>query len=380
MTWTVEEPSPKQRIMVKALVLGTDIALQAGFVTQACQQGVSLHMYSILGVALGISRKSVGLDSEVVLQMWTIPTQERLPGLTKQFARGHRAAVILIRPDEIDSLEQLLRMLNEESKRNLLVIVLDSDAEDGSQIERLTENIGANGTPMSLASVEGCMTCLCEKLALGLGSESSFPSVGFLDSGACSTLEQSLTFSGIAPSTPQEVTIISNNAVSLGYQCVGSNASKRLLEGEINIDLKTGKILFKPALCKYCVSPCKKEVNICIVAVDSGWASREIGGLALLTLAKLAAFSNRNLPEHVENQIRRACSCSEFEIACDNLETDSIFEELRIRGYVRTGRRLNLLDIAKRKVRDGGISQSVFDTLRNSLKRVESLTNDGDHQ
>ncbi|NHJ14841.1 MAG: hypothetical protein EAX95_14265 [Candidatus Thorarchaeota archaeon] len=380
MTSVVKEQSLKQRIMLKALILGTDTALQAGFMTQACQQGVSLHMYPILGVALGISRREVDSRFEIVLQMWTIPVQERLPGLTKQFIRGHRAAIILIRPDEVESLDAMMEVLTEESKKNLLVVIVGSRDDDSEQIERASVILGADRNPVNLASIDDAMNVLVGHLSPESPLPIPFPLIALLDNDACPVLNPPLTPSDIEPSTAEEIETIRSTAESLGYRCSSTACTLNLQEGEIEVTLETGRVQFKPILCNYCAALCKKNVNICIVAVDKGWASEEIGGVAMLTLAKLVAFPARQLPEHVENQIRRACSCSEFEIAEGIPEMEGTFEELRALGYVRKGRRLTLLDEASRRVRNGNLPASALNTLRNSLKRVESSANDGEGQ
>ena len=117
----------------------------------------------------------------------------------------------------------------------------------------------------------------------------------------------------------------------------------------------------------------EKKTNICIIAVDSGWSTNDIGQRALLTIAKILALSERKLPNHVEMQILRACKCTQFEINSD------MFEELPLElsnpqprsSYIRK----TLLEVAAERVNEGRLSENAYNMLKRRLATIQKAVN-----
>jgi hypothetical protein len=358
-------------MMLKALILGNDPTLQAGFLSEACNAGASFHMFSLYDTVLGVARILCENRREVVLQLWSLPATERLTGLTQQFRRGQRAAVLVIRPGEIETLDRMMGELTDESKKNLLVAMIGTEPEAIVESNRVAEIIGAASEVSVMETIADAMTYLAANISIPGEETTQLPCVVLLDETSCTPIEPVPMAKPILNS-PEEIAFIREQAELLGVDCTPANCSIQMDEGKIEVDFETGKVSFTSVICSYCAKKCPKTSNICIVKAADGWASEEMGQGALLTLAKIYNLMERELPEHVENQLHKAAYCAKLEIPMELLQDEHVFSKLRSLGYKRLDEKLLTLTDAENKLEKGYISRAVFNTLRSRLTRVES--------
>jgi len=361
------------RMLLKALILGNEPALQAGFLVEASNAISSFHLYTLMGTALGVSRISCVDGTTVVFQLWSIPQVERLTGLSQQFRRGQRAAIIVLRQGEADTLEGIMENLSEESKQNFLVVIIGSDENAVSDAIDIAERIGAKGEIEAVESVQDVMHLLGENITRKNETGSNLPKVSILNETAVTLIEPPPVTSS-TPNTTEEMEFIREQAEMMGARCTTSYCSIQLAEGEIRVDLKSGAASFTPLICSYCVRKCQKTTSICIVRTDEGWASEEVGQNALLAIAKIYNLVERSLPDHVEKQLFGAAHCNAFEIPIALLNDDAVSSKLQALGYLRHGDRERILKEEEKKVEEGYISRAVFNTLRRRLTRVEAYS------
>jgi hypothetical protein len=111
-------------MVFKVLVLGRDLPLQTGFLNRVSGERVSNQLYRTLGVSLGIARNDDQHDISVVLQLWSLPLDERLNGITQTFTKGHRGVIIIAKPDEIEQIPSLLQSFGINPSPNLTIVIV----------------------------------------------------------------------------------------------------------------------------------------------------------------------------------------------------------------------------------------------------------------
>ncbi|MFX1369018.1 MAG: hypothetical protein ACFFAY_10495 [Promethearchaeota archaeon] len=312
-----------------------------------------------------------GNEREVVMQLWSLPATERLTGLTQQFRRGHRAAILVIRPGETETLERMMGDLTNESRKNLLVVIFGTGPDSVEESIRIAELVGATREVAIMETVAEVTTTLAQSITKPGEETTELPCVILLDENSCTPIEPVPMAMPIINS-PEEIAFIREQAELLGVGCTSSGCSIQMDEGEIEVSFETGKVRFTSIACDLCAKECHKTTNICIVKTANGWASEEMGQGALLTLAKIYSLMERELPQHVENQLQKAAYCSKLEVPLGLLQDEQIIAKLRSMGYMKLDTKLSILADAERKAETGYISRAVFNTLKGRLTRVES--------
>ncbi|MGQ4872038.1 MAG: hypothetical protein ACP6IT_09425, partial [Candidatus Thorarchaeota archaeon] len=108
--------------------MGQDPALQAGFLSMASGSHMSNQLYPVLGICIGVVSSQLA-DRHVVLQLWSLPIEDRLEGLVSAFMRGHHAAIVLLRSEERFHAAQLLEMVSPSALGRTMVVVLGPPSE-----------------------------------------------------------------------------------------------------------------------------------------------------------------------------------------------------------------------------------------------------------
>jgi len=362
----------KRRMIFKVIILGGDISLQTGFLCRASDNNVSTQLFGTLGVSLGVARSEENQEALVAIQLWALPLIERLSGLTANFVRGHRGVIIVVRPEEFDSIPNLLKSFSIKSESNLVITAVRSDENTELDLNYLNSILDDYKT-YDTRSVSEIIEVMTEHL-LSKREPSEPAIVYFLNEEDCPIFEAPEIHRRESTSPDEDVAEMKTLLLDQGLRVLEESCIVELEEGAAMISLRTGTVSFEPVVCDLCLNDCKRKNNICIIAVDPGWSSQGVGQKALLTTAKAIALAERSLPNHVEMQIQRASRCSRFIL-------DSTIEEQDVPTFVTDSINENvhfdrsLLEIAKERLNQGKLSISAFNMLKSRFEKVkQSLT------
>jgi len=355
-------------MVFKVLVLGRDLPLQTGFLNRVSGERVTNQLYRTLGVSLGIARSDDQRDANIKLQLWSLPIDERLSGITKTFTKGYRGVIVITRPEEIEMIPSLLHNFSIDPDSNLVISIVG----DIHGIEQeVVKHIPFDERYLdihSAATAEDITEIMISQLTAKDNQYDSRISIVFLDEAQCPLYEPREPMGKEPPSSDFEIDELRTILISQGIRVIEDSCHIELIEGTASISLRTGSVQLNPAICIYCMSECKRNTNICIIAVDSGWSTSDIGQRALLTVAKALALSERKLPNHVEMQIQRACTCAQFEVNPDLLEEIPI--ELANHQPRSTFMKKTLLEVAAERLKEGRLSENDFNMLKRKLTSV----------
>jgi len=368
----LNETSEHSRVMFKALVLGANTALQAGFLNIASGGSVAYQLHATAGVGIGVSRSRLYDGREAVLQLWALPTSERFPGLIQTFMRGHRGAIIILRPEEIDALADLHKKLTVKSRKFLLIAIIGYGQETEEVIDRISNVLGTTPNIQFSESVASTMQNFAAMLRCGDDSNPELPCITFLNDDACPEQEPILRQNQLPLNSKEEISIIRETAASVGIGSTSTHCIIELEEGIVRINLSRGDAVLEPVICDCCLERCTRRSNICIVGTDTGWSSEDLGPRALLTLAKIYALATREIPEHVEKQLYQASRCSKIELPHDLSSKPHLEERLTRLGYIKKGVNWTLLDEANLRLQDGRLSETDYESIARRIRSQET--------
>ena len=373
MNLTMSSSIPKSRMVFKVLVLGRDLPLQTGFLNRVSGERVTNQLYRTLGVSIGIARNDNQSEINIKLQLWSLPLDERLNGITKTFTKGYRGVIAIARPDNIESIQSLLQEFEVNPGPNLVIAIIGN-------VHEIEDDIAAR-IPFderfldihSASTAEDVTDTMISRLLSREDSHDDRISVVFLDESQCPLYEPQEPAGKEPPCSDYEVEELRTMLIDQGIRVIEDSCLVELIEGIASISLRTGSITLNPEICSYCRFECKRNTNICIIAVDSGWSTTDLGQRALLIVAKVLALSERKLPNHVEMQIRRAFTCAQFEV------NPFFIEELPLElvnpqpksTYIRK----NLLEVAAERVKEGRLSEKAYNMLKRRLDTVQKSSN-----
>lgn len=364
----------KARLIFKVLVVGRDLALQTGFLTQVSGRNVSTQLFNTLGMSLGIARYNHDPKFDVVLQLWSIPQNERLSGLSKKFAKGHRAVIAVMKPKELYNLQEFLNAYSIELDSNIVFVAIGSVNEASHAYREFYSHYYKEVEPIIANSATDVIDILSRNLVRGISPEPQRPTFVVLDDVCCPTYEPPRQTNTATECGDEEIVGIQMVLMNQGLRISGETCIVKIREGDVIISLRNGSVNFEPAICKFCIQRCKRQSNVCIIAIDSGWSSQGLSQKALLIAAKAIALADRNLPDHIENQIRRASRCNNFELNLE-LPADEIPAGI-LAPYPKDCRfEKSLLGAAEDRVRDGKLPKSAYNILKSKLLSVEGLKN-----
>jgi hypothetical protein len=194
-----------------------------------------------------------------------------------------------------------------------------------------------------------------------------------LDEEVCPIYVPTYPETSTPPNSIEEINEISSIAIDLGLRVVNDSCAVEVGEGVAWVCMKTGSIRLEPGICRYCSHRCKRQSNICIVGTDIGWSSINLGSRALLTIAKIYAFTARMLPIHVRKQIERTTVCTRFD-PNPAIPIEEIPDRI-LSGFKETDSSESLLEAARERVKEGRLSEDVYSMLKKKLHNLESSRN-----
>ncbi|MFW9961588.1 MAG: hypothetical protein ACFFDV_11240 [Candidatus Thorarchaeota archaeon] len=366
---------PRVRLIFKVLVIGRDLALQTGFLTQVSGRNVSTQLFNTLGVSLGIARYDDDEDCSVTLQLWALPQNERVSGLSQSFIKGHQAIAVIIRPDEVREFPELVTNLSLRLSSNVIICVVGSYDEALQACEDFSSRYLEGHKIFKASNTSDVISLLARKITSKDKRKTQSLTFIILDESMCPTYVHPIQRLSEIECTDEEISDIQTILLDQGVHLAGDVCIINIREGKASISLKTGAVSLEPYICKFCIHPCKRQANVCIIAVDSGWSSQGISQKALLIAAKAMAIAERRLPQHVESQILRASICNKFELSHE-LEKNGIPADL-LTAYSRksiSGR--SLLEVAEKRMRDGKLPHGAYQILKSRLVTVERSISD----
>jgi hypothetical protein len=360
----------KNRMIYKVLIIGNDLPLQTGFLSRASGNRVSCQMYNTIGLSLGVVTHDYPSGQRVILQLWSIPYSERLDRLSRNFTRGHSAIILIIRPDEVESVPRMFDHLSLSPKTPLMIVVVGSVREAEACSSQLDTFLGEHFPVEAMQTIEEVTNGIAMGLLTRNSKERKLTMIVALDEEICPLYEPTLPAIASPPNTLDEVYEIRAIALDLGLRVVRESCVVEMDEGLAWICMKTGTIILEPIICRFCSNSCRRQSKICIVGTDAGWSTLSLGSKALLTIAKIYALTARMLPVHVMKQIERSTICFRF-----NPNPAIPIEEMPDRilsGFKNPESGKSLLDAAKERVKEGRLSKDAYILLRKKLHNLVS--------
>ena len=357
-------------------MIGRDLALQTGFLTQVSGRNVSTQLFNTLGVSLGIARYDDDDDDcSITLQLWALPQNERVSGLSKSFTKGHQAIVVIVRPNEISNFPELVTNLSLRISSNVVIGVVGSYDEALQACEEFSSRYLEGYKILQANEASDVISLLARKITSKNKKKAQSLTFIILDESMCPTYVQPIQRLSEIECTDEEISDIQTILLDQGLQLAGDTCIISIKEGKASISLKTGSVKLEPDICKFCVHYCKRHANVCIIAVDSGWSSQGISQKALLIAAKAMAIAERKLPQHVESQILRASICAKFELSPE-LEKSAVPADLLTTYSQKTIPGRSLLELAEKRVQDGKLPHGAYQILKSRLVTVQRSISD----
>lgn len=374
MTSSIVDASPRQTLIQKVLVLGDNPARMAGFVNRASGSNIAYHLYASLGVGIGVARTVTKDDTEIIMQLWLIPQDEKVPGINRNFRRGSSGSVIVLHGDQIPTLRRHLMTIPQECFCSTVVLVIGSDHDARNAASAIENEFGIQVDYIPQAPVSRTVSRLGQSLLNKYrGTEMPRVCVARVDDSDCPEYTHISGQSHMPECTQDDIDMIMSIAYRTGARVSDKSATIALDEGEFKVTLKDGAVSFTPTLCGLCKRDCPRSTNICIVGIDRGWSSDEIGERALLIISKIWAISSRQLPLQVQKQIRFASQCRHFASRDD--DDLQVIDTLTALGYRSRHKKKPLLQEAQERFDHRMMSSSALEILRSKLNAIRGLYN-----
>ena len=358
------------RMIFKVLIVGNDLPLQTGFLSEASGDRVSCQLYNSVGLSLGVAKFKYPEKLSIILQLWSIPFSERMQGLSRNFTKGHTAIILVLHPHEIARIPELFHRLSLSQRTPLLIVVVGSVRDAEANAYQIDAFLGSQLPIHAVQNIGDVIRIIADNLLPSNSEKNQLPMVVALDSNSCPLYEPAISDLTRRLNSDDEIDEIRLIAIDLGLRIIGDCCAIELDEGVAWVNMKTGSIRMEPGVCKFCTHSCKRYANICIVATDTGWSTMSLGSHALLTIAKIYALTARMLPTHVKKQIERATVCARFD-PNPSIPIEDIPEEF-LSGLRKTDSGRSLLEAARQRMMEGKLSKDVFSMLKKKLRHLES--------
>ncbi|MHA1927322.1 MAG: hypothetical protein ACTSV2_01950 [Candidatus Thorarchaeota archaeon] len=357
----------QKRLIYKVLVLSNNPALQGGYLNQVPGINMTYQLYSSMGIGIGVTRVTKETGNQIVMQLWSMPADGRYPTVIKQLSKGHSSAIVIIDENEIDELANVAQIVSEVAQEIMMIVVIgsyDSALRVAQWVEQVTDR---QPRVANVESIFETITQLGYELDSSFNGDTTSSLVFAIDPVQCPQYIPAPDSPKIQLSTDEEVKIIRDIVKATRAKVTKDRVLFFINEGKIEISIRSGKVDFSPLICSICRETCVRKSNLCIVGLTEGWSTYELGERALLTLAKIEALLKRELPEHIERQIKYASSCSSFVLDSDDEQTDEILAFLAEVGLKPKKSRWSLLEEARSRLSDNRLTESAYNLLRKHL-------------
>jgi hypothetical protein len=364
---------PKTRLIFKVLIVGRDIGLQTGFLTRVSGNSISTHLFNTLGVSLGIARYEENNEFTIALQLWTIPTNEQVEGISKNFTKGHRAVIVVLRPHELSGLREIFSTLSlEVNSRTIIVVVGNYDeAKEACIASGCLPDEDIDAIP--IGDISEVITQVAQRLTNEDETFESLPVFFVVDEMHCPVFEPHIQRAQEVECTTEEIDDIRDILLDYGMKVDGDACIIKMHEGEVRVSLRTGSVKLRADICNFCSHHCKRNANICIISIDSGWSSHGMSQKALLITAKVIALAERCIPSHIEAQFQRASMCGKFELDTD-ADEDKVPLEIFSPYHQQLPKGKSLLEVAEDRMNCGKLPKGAYNILKRRLLALKQLT------
>lgn len=177
------------RMIFKVLVVGNDLPLQTGFLSRVSGDCFSHQLYNTLGVSLGVSRFDYPENLEVILQLWSLPSTERIRGITRSYVKGHRAIIVVVKPEEVESIPLLIQDLSLTSETLFMVVVVGSVIETEDEINKLGSYFESQPVVYAIQKVDDAVRLVANHLANCNEKNQVLPLIGSIPEKECLPFE-----------------------------------------------------------------------------------------------------------------------------------------------------------------------------------------------
>ncbi len=327
---------------------------------------MSYQLYCSIGIGLGVVRVTSKSNNQIVMQLWSMPSQGYNQSITDQLSKGHRAAIIILTENDIDDLEILLKRVSEVALDTMTIVYLGPEediSEINTKIQEMTNHQSIVGNADSVQDTISGLASELDNQYFGKATSTLVLSINPLQ---CPPYLPTPEGSRCELSSDEEIATISRYADEIGVDVENSIAHFAIKEGNVEINLSSGVIHFSPFVCTVCSRTCTRRTSLCIISATPGWATETLEERALLTIAKLEGLASRNLPKHVERQIKYASNCSSFKLGDEKDEEALTF--LSELGLKPRKSKWNLIEEAKKRVKENRLSPNAFNILMRCFK------------
>ncbi len=356
------------KVVRKVIVLGSDRALLAGFLRRT-RSGIGFpSMFYVTGLVFGIVRYEFN-NVIVTLQLWTIPYPMMYPGLAASFARGHTSVIIVVRPDEVKRIRELIDSCAiKDNVSKMIVVVGDiKDAEDATN--ELSEVFQQELEAKVVDSVEAIFR-IYPRVFAEYDTNRKEKGEVFLVSLSADQCEE--YYPPMQTGTPainkKEIQFIKDFAKKMNIKVINDDMIIQTIYGEVSIHIPSGEVAIRPIVCEVCLLDCKKLKNVCIMRVDDGWCNEDVSAAALLVIAKAYALKSLDLPKHVINQLIMSNKCSNARFDATGID-EELYEILTRLSKSKSPIKPSLIDEARRRLISGRLSYTVFSILKRIFEK-----------
>ncbi len=328
---------------------------------------MTYQLYSSMGIGIGVTRVTKETGNQIVMQLWSMPADGAYPTVIEQLSKGHSSAIVIIDENEVDELVNVTRLISEAAQKIMMVVVIgsyDSALRVAQWVEQFTDKMPRVA---NVESVYETITQLGNELDSTFTGDTASSLVFSIEPAQCPPYLPAPDSPRSLLSTDDEVMVIRDFVEQTRAKVKKDKILFFINEGEIEINIKSGKVEFSPLICSICRENCIRKSNLCIVGITQGWSTKELGERALLTLAKIEALLKREIPEHVERQIKYASSCSSFVLDSDEEHKDEVLAFLAEVGLKPKKDRWSLLEEAKNRLSENRLTENAFNLLMKHL-------------
>ncbi|NVM54465.1 MAG: GTP-binding protein [Candidatus Helarchaeota archaeon] len=297
---------------VKCVMLGDPSIDTWNLISEHIQCSFTKRYKRTIGCDIGIIDVQLPYE-QVTLSIWDIASSDRYRFFRSSYFRGASCAILAFDLTRYDSLNPTLINLITELYTTLgaIPIIL----------------IGCNAAKVEQRQIpRDVIDQLCEQMAHTVYFETDFN-----DERIISVFEAAaeIILAGMGRSEEDrriayewkkqrlETLMIALEEMNF---CINDQDEVEILtrQGIFSINILNGAVYFESIICSKCNNhSClyKKHArrkSLCIVSAGTGWSNQELQHNELLTLAKIFAIIENDLPAHVLNQMRQVEECIDF--------------------------------------------------------------------
>lgn len=320
----------------KVSLLGSVEELKSQFRERVSEATIKARNKRIIGVSIGGLQVPLTVDAagsrdhDAYLLLWDIACDSRFCALRPMYYRGSAAIIVVLDENSVDQLEDYYAEILERTTAVSLHFVICTRTQSADEL--LGALFGCVGGEVDLGEfevnhirhphevIEWVTRKFQAKLARGFPRDHF--AISFLDERDLVAERRPVqrpleycrpedTRDRVNPLTRVRVAELEAQLTRwhVPVDPADHAVTIRGEAGTFTVFLRDGATYLTPQKCLSCSRACKIRRYICIVGDSVGWASNpEMGQRELVILSKIVGLQADILPDHVREQIRRACA------------------------------------------------------------------------